>query len=174
MYTLDPPLPEVRAANREFAERKERKDAEKRRRDRRRKGREAREKENRTREKQSKLPIPTPDSTPEPESSASAEVEVNYSALPDPNAEGVKRQSPGQRGVGTEPPAQAEGEDTRAPSPEEGSPAQLNVGTLERVPPPRHQTGPGAAPGDRSSGAGGPVQAPKSGSKKSKLEAASR
>ena len=46
-YTSDPPLPEARAVNREFTERKkERKDAKKRRRERKRKEREAREKEN--------------------------------------------------------------------------------------------------------------------------------
>ena len=125
------------------------------------------------REKQGKLPIPTPDFMPEPESSASAEVEVDYSALPDPNAEGVEGQSPGQQEVGTESPAQAKGGDTRAPSPEEGSPARGNMGTFERVPPLRHQTGLGAAPGDRSLGAGGSTRAPKSGSKKHKLEATS-
>ena len=68
---MDPPLPEVRAVNREFAERwKERK-----------------EKENQAREKQGKSPIPTPDSTTEPESSSSAEGEVDYLSWPDPNAE---------------------------------------------------------------------------------------
>ena len=109
----------------------------------------------------------------EPESSPSAEVEVDYSALPDPNAEGVEGQSPGQQEVGTESPAQAKGGDTRAPSPEEGSPAWLDVGTLEWVPPLRHQTGPGVAPGERLLGAGGSARAPKSGSKERKLEAAS-
>ena len=48
------------------------------------------------REKQGKPLITTPDSMPEPETSASVEVEVDYSALPDPNAEGVEGQSPGQ------------------------------------------------------------------------------
>ena len=72
-YTSDPPLPEVRAVNREYAERqKEQKDAEKRCRERKRKDREAREKENRAREKQGKSPIPMPDSTPEPVSLPSA------------------------------------------------------------------------------------------------------
>ena len=95
-YTSDPPLPEVRAANREFADwKKDQKDAEKRRQERKRKDKDAREKENRAREKQGKSPIPTPNSTPEKESSASAEVEVDYSALPDPNTEGVEGQSPG-------------------------------------------------------------------------------
>ena len=135
-YTSDPPLPEVRAANRKFAER--RKDTEKRRSERKRKEKEARDKANRALEKQGKSLIPTPDSMPEPESSPSAEVEVDYSALPDPNAEGVEDQSPGQQEVGTESPAQAKGGDTRAPSLEEGSPAWLDVGTLEWVPPLRH------------------------------------
>ena len=46
-YTSDPPLPEVRAVNRQFAEaQKEQKDAEKRRRNRKRKEKEDREKEN--------------------------------------------------------------------------------------------------------------------------------
>ena len=62
-----PLLLEVRAGNREFAEKKkERKDAEKQRRDRKRKEKEAREKENQAREKEGNAPIPTPDSTPEP------------------------------------------------------------------------------------------------------------
>ena len=90
-YTSDPPLPEVRAANRKFAERKkERKDAEKRRQERKRKDKDAREKENRAREKQGKSLILTLDSTLEPESSPSAEVEVDYSALPDPNTKGAE------------------------------------------------------------------------------------
>jgi len=94
--------------NRKLAERKKkRKDAEKRHQERKRKDKEAREKENRAWEKQGKPLIPMPDSTPEPESSASTEIEVDYSALPDPNAEGVEGQSSGQQEVGTEPPAQA-------------------------------------------------------------------
>ena len=93
-YTSDPPLPEVRAVNREFAEqKKERKEVEKRRQERKRKDKEAREKENQAREKHGKPLIPMP----ETESSASAEVEVDYSALPDPNAEGAEGQSPGQQ-----------------------------------------------------------------------------
>ena len=76
-----------------------------------------RDKANRALEKEGKPPIPTPDSTPEPESSPSAEVEADYSTLPDPNMEGAGGQSPDQRGAGTEHPAQAEGEDTCAPSP---------------------------------------------------------
>ena len=106
-YLSDPPLPEVRAANREFAEKKkEWKDAEKRRRDWKRDKREAREKENRARVKEGKSPIPTPDSTPEPESSPSAEGEVDPSALPGPSAPGPSthwlRAPGGGRGRGHE------------------------------------------------------------------------
>ena len=91
-YTSDPLLPEVRAVNRELAERKKKqKDAEKRCQERKRKDKEAREKENWAREKQGKPLIPMP----EPESSALVEVEVDYSALPDPNVEGAEGQSPG-------------------------------------------------------------------------------
>ena len=68
---------------------------EKRRQERKRKDREATEKVNRAREMQGQPPIQPPNSTPELESSASAEVEVDYSALPDPNAEGVEGQSLG-------------------------------------------------------------------------------
>ena len=94
-YTSDPLLPEVRAANREFAERKkERKDAEKRRSERKRKEKEARDKANWALEKQGKSLIPTPDSTLEPESLPSVEVEVDYSALPNPNTKGAGGQSP--------------------------------------------------------------------------------
>ena len=151
---------------------KERKDAEKWCRERKRKDREAREKENRAREKQGNLPIPTPDSTPEPESPHSAEGDDDSSALHDPNMEGAGGQSPGHQHAGSEPPAEAEGEDTCAPSPEEKSPAQLNTGTLERVPLPRHQSGPGSVPGGRSVGAGGSARVPKRSSRKRKLDAA--
>ena len=160
--------------NREFAERrKERKDAKKWRRDRKRKDREAREKENQAQEKEVKSPLPSPETTPEPESSPSEGGEVDYSSWPDPNVEAAGGQSPGQRGAGTEPPAQAEGESPRARLSEEGLLAQADAGTLERVSPPRHQTSPGAAPGGCSTGASGSARAPKRGSRKRKLDAAS-
>ena len=58
-YTTDPPLPEIRAANRQFAEaQKEQKNAEKQRRNRKRKDKEAREKENREWAREGKSPIP--------------------------------------------------------------------------------------------------------------------
>ena len=130
-YISEPPLPEVRAVNREFVERqKERKDAEKRRCERKRKDKEVRDKVNRALEKQGKSPILTPDSTPEPESPPSAEVEVDYSALPDPKAEGTRGQPPSQQHVGTEPPTQVEGEDELARSLAERPPAQPVAGTL--------------------------------------------
>jgi hypothetical protein len=154
--------------NHEFTERqKEWKDAEKRRSERKRKKKEARDKANRALEKQVKSLIPTPDSTP------SAEVEIDYSALPDPNTEGAGGQSPDQRGAGTEPPAQAEGEDTRAPSPVGTPPALSVAGTLEQASPPKPQTGPGAVPSGCLARSSGSARAPKSGSKKCKLEAAS-
>jgi len=157
--------------NREFAERKkERKDAEKQRGDRKRKEKEARDKANRALEKEGKPPIPTPDSTPEPESPSSAAAgQVDYSMWPESDTEGAGGRSPGQRRAGTKPPVQAEGEDTRAQSPAEGSPAQPGTGTLERASLPRGQTGPGATSGGRSAGACGSSRAPKSGSKKRKL-----
>ena len=161
--------------NREFAERKkERKDAEKQRRDRKRKEKEARDKANRALEKEGKPPIPTPDSTPEPESPFSAATgQVNYSMWLESDTKRAGGRSPGQRRAATEPPVQAEGEDMRARSPVEGSPAQPDAGTLELVSPPRGQTGPGATSGGRSAGASGSSRAPKSGSKKRKLDAAS-
>ena len=110
---------------------------------------------------------------PEPESSPSAEGEVDYSALLDPNTEGAGGQSPGQQHAGTEPPTEVEGEDTRVRSPTERPPAQPVAGTFRRSSPPRREAGPGAAPGGRSAGAIRPTQAPKSGSKKRKLDAAS-
>jgi len=121
-YPSEPPLPETRAANREFAERKkERKDAEKCRRDRKRDRREAREKENRARAREGMSPIPLPDSTPDPDSSSSvAAGQVDYSMWPESDTERAGGQSPGQRRAGTEPPVQAEGEDTRARWPVEG------------------------------------------------------
>ena len=160
--------------NRGFAERKkEWKDAKKQRRDQKRKEKEARDKANRALEKEGKLPIPTPDSTPEPESPSSAAAgQVDYSMWPESNTEGAGGWSPGQRRTGTEPTVQAEGEDTDAQSPAEGSPAQPGAGTLERASLPRGQTGPGATSGDRSAGASGSSRAPKSGLK-SKLDAAS-
>ena len=99
--------------------------------------------------------------------------EVDNSMLPKLDTEEAGGQSLGQRGAGTEPPVQAEGENTRARSPAERSPAKPNAGSLRRVSPPRRQTGPGAVPGDRSAGAGGSARAPKSGSRKRKLDATS-
>ena len=161
--------------NREFAERKkERKDAEKQRRDRKRKE-EVRDMANRVLEKEGKPPIPTPDSMPEPESPSSAAAgQVDYSMWPESDTERAGDRSPGHGRASTEPPVQAEGEDTRARSPVEGSPAQLNAGTLKLASPPRGQTGPGATSGGRSAGASGLSRAPKSGSKKCKLGAAAR
>ena len=132
-YPSVPLLPEIRAVNRGFAERKkEQKDAKKQRRDRKRKEKEARDKANRALEKEGKPPIPTPDSTPEPESPSSAAAgQVDYSMWPESDAEGVEGRSPGQRQVGTEPPVQAGDEDTRARSPAEESLVQLDTGTLE-------------------------------------------
>ena len=78
-YTSNPPLPEVRAANRQFAEvQKERKDAEKRRRKQKRKDKEKREKANREQVREGKLPFPSPDTMPEPESSPSASGNVDH------------------------------------------------------------------------------------------------
>ena len=92
-----PPLPEIRTVNREFAERKEWKDAEKQRRDRKRKEKEARDKANRALEKEGKPPIPTPDSTPEPESpSPVAAGQVDYSMWPESDTEGARGRSPGR------------------------------------------------------------------------------
>ena len=160
-YPSTPPLLDERAANRAHAEReKERKDAEKRRCDRKRDGREAREKENRARARRGTSLIPSPNTTPEPESSPSAEGEVDYSMLPDPDAEAVAGQSPGQRRASTNLPVQAEGEDRRARSPVERSSMQSNAGTLERASPSRGQTGRGAPPGGPSAGASGSSRAP--------------
>ena len=119
--------------------------------------------------REGKLPFPSPDTMPEPESSPSASGNVDYTMLDDPDTEGTGGQSPGQRRAGIEPPAQAEGEGARVRSSDERSPARPDAGTLERVSPPGHQTGPGAAPGGRSAGASGSARAPRSGSKKRKL-----
>jgi hypothetical protein len=161
--------------NRGFAKRKkERKDAEKQRRDRKRKEKEARDKANRALEKEGKPPIPTPDSTPEPESPSSAAAgQVDYSMWLESDTEGAGGRSPGQRRADTEPPAQAEYEDTHAQSPAEGSPPQPGAGTLEGASLPRGQTGPDATSGGCSAGASGLSPAPKGGSKKRKLGAAS-
>ena len=174
-YPSVPPLPEIRAVKREFAERKkERKDAKKQRRDRKRKEKEARDKANRALEKEGKPPIPMPDSTPDPESPSSAAAgQVDYSMWPESDTERDGSRSPGQRRAGTVPLVRAEGKGTRMQSPAEGLPAQPDAGTLERASPPRGQTGLGATSGDRSVGASGSSRASKSGSKKRKLDAAS-
>ena len=161
--------------NCEFAKRKkEWKDAEKQRCDQKRKEKQARDKANRALEMEGKLPILTPDSTPDPESPSSAvEGQVDYSMWPESDAEEAEGRSPGHRQVGTEPPVQAEGEDTHARSPAEGTLMQPDARTLERASLSRGQTGPGSASGGRSAGASGSSRAPKSGSKKHKLDAAS-
>ena len=92
---------------------------------------------------------------------------------PESDTELAGGQSPGQRQAGTEPPVQAEGEDTRVQSPIEGSPTQPGAGTLKRTSLPRGQTGLGATSGGHLAGSSGSSQAPKSVSKKRKLDAAS-
>ena len=95
-YPSVPPLLEVRAANREFGEKKkERKDAEKRRRDQKRDEKEGRKKENRAQEKEGKSPILTPNSTPELESPPPVRGEVDYLMWPESDTEGAGGQSPG-------------------------------------------------------------------------------
>ena len=61
---------------------------------------------------------------PEPESPSSAAAgQVDYSMWPESDTERAGGRSLGQHRAGTEPPVQAEGEDTRARSLVEGSPA---------------------------------------------------
>jgi len=82
--------------NREFVERKERKDAEKQRHDQKRKEKEARDKANQAMEKEGKPPIPTPDSMPEPESPSPAVAgQVDYSMWPVSDTERAGGRSPG-------------------------------------------------------------------------------
>ena len=164
-YTSDPLLPKVRAANREFEERrKERKDAEKRRRERKRKDRDERDKAKREREKEGK-------STPEPGSSPSTPGDVDYSMMPDLDMEAAGGQSPVQRGAGTEPPSSVGG-GTHALMTGEGSPAQADAETLGQVSPPRPQSAPSAPPVGHSAGVGGWSRTTKSVSRKRKLDAA--
>jgi len=80
---------------------------------------------------------------------------------------------PGHQLIGSEPPAEVEGEDMRVRSPIERPPAQPVAGTLRRASPLRREASPGAAPGGHSVGAGGSARAPRSGSWKRKLDAAS-
>ena len=93
---------------------------------------------------------------------------VDYSMWPESDTERAGGRAPDQRRAGTRPPVQAEGEDTHARSWVEGSPAQPDAGTLERVSPSGGQTGPGVAPDGRSTGASGSLRAPSSGLKKRK------
>ena len=168
-YTSDPPLPEVQTANRQFAEaKKERKDVEKQRRDRKRRDKEEREKANREWVKEGKSPLPLPETTPEPDSSPSGSGNVDYLMWPDPDMEGARGQSPGQRRAGAKTPAPVD-EKAHARTSGERSPTWFDVETLGQVSPLRHQVGPSAAPVGRSTGTGGSARAPRSGSKKRKL-----
>jgi hypothetical protein len=83
-------------------------------------------------------------------------------------------QSSGQRRAGTEPPAPVVGERTHVRKTGKRMPARSGMETLRRVSPPRHQVGLGVPPVGCSTGACGPVQASRSGSRKRKLDAASR
>ena len=128
---------------------------------------------NQERAKKGKSPLPSPETMPEPDSSPLGSGNVDYSMWPIPDTEGTGGQSPGQRRAGTEPPAQAEGEDTRPPSPVGRRSAQPIAGTLEQALPPKTQTGPGVVPSGCSMRSSRSAGAPKSGSKKHKLEATS-
>ena len=143
-------------------------------RDRKRKEKEKREKVNRERVVDGLSPLAMPETTPEQDLLPSTSGDVDYSTLETPNTEATGGQSSGQRRAGTEPPALAVDESMHVRTTDERTPARPGVEALERVLPPRHQVGPGTAPVGHSTGVGGPVRAPRSSSRKCKLDATSR
>ena len=109
---------------------------------------------------------------PEPDLPRSDDVDYSMSETPD--TEVARGQTLGQRRAGAEAPALVVGERTHVRMMGSRAPTRPGVETLERVTPPRYQVGVGAQPIGHSMGAGGMARAPRSSSRKRKLDAALR
>ena len=138
------------------------------------KEKETREKLNREQEEDGLSPLPTLETTPEPDLSPSGLDDVDYLMPKTPNTEAAGGQTSGQRRAGAEAPSLVVGERKHARMMGARAPTRPGVETLKRVTPPRYQVGVGAQPIGHSMGAGGMARAPRSSSRKRKLDAALR
>ena len=115
-----------------------------------------------------------PKTTPEPDLSPSGSDDVDYSMSETPDTEAAGGELLGQRWAGDEASTLVVGERKHARTMGARAPTRPGVETLKRVTPPRYQVGVGAQPIGHSMGAGGMARAPRSSSRKRKLDAALR